>query len=102
MDHQYAQIQELLHQKADLQARLNLLPYDGTPEIKESGESKYLYVRKRVGSRQTSTYVGIYSEELYQLLRDLDINLVEHIIVANPCCYAILKQYTKDLRSGNP
>ena len=68
MDHQYAQIQELLHQKADIQARLNLLPYDGTPEIKESGESKYLYVRKRVGSRQTSTYVGIYSEELYQLL----------------------------------
>ena len=68
MDHQYAQIQELLHQKADLQARLNLLPYDGTPEIKESGGSKYLYVRKRVGSRQTSTYVGIYSEELYQLL----------------------------------
>lgn len=42
------------------------------------------------------------TQELYQLLRDLDINLVEHIIVANPCCYAILKQYTKDLRSGNP
>ena len=28
-------IQELLHQKADLQARLQLIPYDGTPEIKK-------------------------------------------------------------------
>lgn len=64
----YAEIQELLHQKADFQARLNLIPYSGTPEIKERDGKKYLYVRSRVGSRQTSTYVGIYSEELHQLL----------------------------------
>lgn len=64
----YAEIQELLHQKADFQARLNLIPYDGTPEIKERDGKKYLYIRNRVGSRQTSTYVGIYSEELHQLL----------------------------------
>lgn len=31
----FYEIQELLHQRADLQARLNLLPYDGSPEIKE-------------------------------------------------------------------
>lgn len=64
----YSQIQELLHQKADYQARLNLIPYDGTPEIKEQGTQKYLYIRKRVGSRVTSTYVDVYSEELHQLL----------------------------------
>lgn len=64
----YSEIQELLHQKADLQARLNLIPYDGTPEVKEQNGQKYLYVRKRVGSRLTSTYVDIYSDELYQLL----------------------------------
>lgn len=68
MDNTYSQIQELLHQKADLQARLNLIPYDGNPEIKEKDGQKYLYVRKRVGSRLTSTYVDVYSEELYQLL----------------------------------
>ena len=62
------EIQELLQQRADLLARLHLLPYDGTPEIKESKSGKYLYVRKRVGSRVTSTYVDVYSEELYQLL----------------------------------
>lgn len=61
-------IQELLQQRADLFARLHLLPYDGTPEIKENQSGKYLYVRKRVGSRVTSTYVDVYTEELYELL----------------------------------
>lgn len=64
----FSEIQELLHQKADLQARLNLIPYDGTPEVKEQNGQKYLYIRKRVGSRLTSTYVDAYSDELYQLL----------------------------------
>lgn len=68
MENTYSQIQELLHKKADFQARLNLIPYDGSPEVKEKDGQKYLYVRKRVGSRLTSTYVDVYSEELYQLL----------------------------------
>lgn len=68
MNNEYSQIQELLHQRADYQARLKLLAYDGTPEVKERDGNKYLYVRKRAGSRLTSTYVDIYSDELYQLL----------------------------------
>lgn len=64
----YNEIQELLRSRADLNARLNLMPYDGTPEIKERGNKKYLYVRKRVAGKQTSTYVGAYTEELYNLL----------------------------------
>ena len=68
MENTYSKIQELLHQKADYQARLNLIPYDGSPEIKDRDGQKYLYVRKRVGSRLTSTYVDAYSDELYQLL----------------------------------
>lgn len=68
MENVYHQIQELLQQRADFQARLNLLPYDGTPEVKENGGKKYLYIRKRVASRLTSTYVDVYSDELYQLL----------------------------------
>lgn len=68
MNNNYPQIQELLHQKADYQARLKLLPYDGNPEIKENGGRKYLYIRKRVGSRLSSTYVDVYSDELYQML----------------------------------
>lgn len=65
---QYNEIQELLRSRADLHARLNLMPYDGTPEIKERGNGKYLYVRKRVAGKQSSTYVGRYTEELYNLL----------------------------------
>ncbi len=61
-------IQELLHQKADLQARLRLIPYDGTPEIKKQGDKQYLYIRKRIGGHNTSTYVDVYSDTLYQLL----------------------------------
>lgn len=68
MSAQYNEIQELLRSRADLCARLNLMPYDGTPEIKERGDGKYLYVRKRVAGKQTSTYVGAYTEELYNLL----------------------------------
>lgn len=64
----FNEIQKLLQDKADSQARINLIPYDGTPEIKEIASGKYLYIRKRVGSRLTSTYVGNYSDDLYQLL----------------------------------
>lgn len=59
---------ELLNERADLLARLKLLPYDGTPEIKENDSGKYLYVRKRVAGHLTSTYVGAYSEELHTIL----------------------------------
>lgn len=65
---QYSEIRELIAKRADLQARLKLLSYDGSPEIKQRGESKYLYVRKRVAGKQTSEYVGVYTDELYNLL----------------------------------
>lgn len=64
----YSEIQELLQQRADVQARLNLMPYDGNPEIKEVSGTKYLYIRKRVAGKLTSTYVDVYSDELYQIL----------------------------------
>lgn len=64
----YSEIQELLQQRADIQARINLMPYDGNPEIKEVSGAKYLYIRKRVAGKLTSTYVDVYSDELYQLL----------------------------------
>lgn len=64
----FNEIQSLLQEKAELQARINLIPYDGSPEIKEKASGKYLYIRKRIGSRLTSTYVDVYSDDLYQLL----------------------------------
>lgn len=64
----FDEIQTALREKADLNARLSLIPYEGTPEIKEINGLKYLYTRKRIGSKITSTYVGVYSDDLYQLL----------------------------------
>ena len=68
MSAKYDDVQELLRKKADINARLSLLAYDGTPEIKNRGDGKYLYTRKRVSGKLTSTYVGVYSDDLYNLL----------------------------------
>ena len=60
--------QSLLRERAELRSKLNLLPYDGTPEVKELSNGKYLYIRKRILDKVTSTYVGPYSDDLYNLL----------------------------------
>ncbi len=68
MENNFEKIQNLLRTKAELQARLSLIPYDGSVEIKDVTGKKYLYIRKREAGRKTSTYVGPYSDELYQVL----------------------------------
>ena len=65
---QLEDIRGLLNEKASNEARLRLLPYNGSPEIKDLGGKRYLYVRKRELDRNTSTYVGPYTDELYQML----------------------------------
>ena len=64
----YNKIKDLLQKRADLKARLKLMPYQGSHEIKLRGESKFIYLRKRIAGKLTSTYIGPYSEELYNLL----------------------------------
>lgn len=61
------QIQLLLTEKADLQARINISAFDGSIEIKTIGDEKYIYVRKREAGRYKSTYIDKYSDELYAL-----------------------------------
>ena len=74
MDNQYLQIQTLLEQRAEINARLNLIPYDGYLEIKDRDGKKYIYIRKRILGRNTSTYIDLYSDELFasisRLLKD--------------------------------
>jgi len=68
---EFDQKQELLSKRAELQAKLNLFPYDGTPEIKIISNKKYIYIRKRIIDRVTSTYVDEFNETLYnQLLKN--------------------------------
>ena len=68
MESNFKNIQDLLRLKAELQARLNLIPYDGTIEVKEITNKKYLYIRKRELSKVKSIYVGIYSLDLHTTL----------------------------------
>lgn len=85
MENQF-EIQNLLEKRAEIQAKLNLLPYNGTPEIKEINNKKYLYIRKRVVDKVTSTYVGEFNTDLYnQLLKN----------------NAEFKIYNKEIRSIN-
>ena len=64
----FNEIDILLNQRSDYQARLRALVFDGTPEIKENKSGKYLYIRKRVAGKLTSTYIDVYSDDLYTLL----------------------------------
>ena len=82
MENNFEKIQDLLRTKAEFQARLALIPYEGTIDIKENFGKKYIYIRKREAGKIKSTYVGIYSEELHQTLlrgvkeaRDLKKNI---------------------------
>lgn len=68
MDNTFMIINDLVSRRAELRAKLNLLPYDGTVEVKEISGKKYLYIRKKVLGKTTSTYVDVYSDDLYNLL----------------------------------
>lgn len=65
MDVEYFEIRESLQLRAEYTARLNLIPYDGSIEIKDRNGKKYIYIRKRVLGKNTSTFVGAYSDELF-------------------------------------
>jgi len=67
----FNEIQELLQQRAELNARLNLIPYDGSLEIKERDGKKYIYIRKRVLGKHTSTYIDLYSDEIFASISKL-------------------------------
>ena len=65
MDVEYIEIRESLQLRAEYTARLNLIPYDGSIEIKDRNGKKYIYIRKRVLGKNNSTFVGAYSDELF-------------------------------------
>lgn len=65
MDVEYIEIRKSLQLRAEYTARLNLIPYDGSIEIKDRNGKKYIYIRKRVLGKNTSTFVGAYSDELF-------------------------------------
>ena len=64
----YNEIQRLLNEQAECRAKISLIPFDGSIEVKEISGEKYLYARKRQGGRNTSTYIDVYSEDRFEIL----------------------------------
>jgi len=64
----YDKVQSLLNDQAEKRARIKLIPFDGSIEIKTISGEKYLYARKREGGKNKSTYIDVYSDERYELL----------------------------------
>ena len=61
------EIQKLLNEKADVQAKISVSTFDGSIDVKTVNNQKYIYVRKREAGKYKSTYVDKYSEELYAM-----------------------------------
>ncbi len=58
------EIISLLNEKSELENKLKSLTY-GTPEIREKGGKKYVYVHYRENGVSLTKYVGEFSDELY-------------------------------------
>ena len=64
----FNEIQKLLNEQAECRAKIKLIPFDGSIEVKEISGEKYLYARKRKGGKNTSTYIDVYSDERFETL----------------------------------
>ena len=62
------ELKALLAERAELRARIAQIPFDGSIEVKQNASGKYLYARSRVGGKNKSTYIGVYSEEAHTAL----------------------------------
>jgi len=64
----FNEIQKLLNEQAECRAKIKLIPFDGSIEVKEISGEEYLYARKREGGKNTSTYIDVYSDERFEIL----------------------------------
>ena len=60
---------EMLARRAEVQARLNHLIYNGRPEIKQIDNRQYIYVRRSEAGRKISEYVDVYNDTLFALIQ---------------------------------
>lgn len=62
---------ELLQKRAELSAKLSLIPYEGSIEIKTRNNNKYIYLRKKTLNKNSSIYIDKYSDELFSSISSL-------------------------------
>ena len=70
-------IKQLLSEKRKIESDLKEINFRGYPEIKELGGKKYIYLRYKKYDRLSSTYAGIYSESLFNELKEISKNVRE-------------------------
>lgn len=74
MENTIENIQALILEKEKIKIKLNSLPYDGVPEIKSINNIDYIYLRKKIAGKNTSSYVGEYSDALMAKCRECNAN----------------------------
>lgn len=67
MSNELFETMDLVHQKRSLEKKLGSLVW-GTVEIRDVKGGQYIYLHKRVAGLSRTSYVGEYSEELYNLI----------------------------------
>lgn len=70
-------ISELLKEKNKLEGQIKEAHFKGYPEIKEISGKKYIYLRYKKYNRLSSTYAGVYNEQLYNDLKELSKSIRE-------------------------
>lgn len=71
---QQIRILDLLQRRTDLIEKINNLSY-GSIEIREKKDNKYIYVHYRDNGILLTKYVGEYSDELYNLILNNNLNV---------------------------
>lgn len=77
MNNTFSNMQELLKKRAELNSKLKLIHYEGSIEIKDRNGEKYIYTRKKVLGKYTSTYIGPYDDDLFAAISKLLIEAKE-------------------------
>lgn len=64
-------ITELLTEKRKIEDELKSINFKGYPEVKELNGKKYIYLRYKKYDRLSSKYAGVYSESLFNELKEI-------------------------------
>ena len=73
----FAVIQKLLDEKNNIESELSKIPFKGVPEIRENKSGKYLYTKYRELGKSKTSYIGLYTDELYKQLKEKSIEAKE-------------------------
>ena len=81
----FNEIQKLLQDRADCQSRMKLIPYDGSPEIKENSSGKAIItmdeikeIAMRIKELREKTYEGLKPE----VIKYLDNKLIKTVAIS--------------------